>query len=701
MLRVGNAQEQIRAAVLTLAGSQDLLAAVTQQASAVTCFIVTLTTAEHIALFNMMEPGPNRIYMAILYVEVTKKTRDANLEVMILFMLLHLADATVSVEQLNDFTNSSIVYGPASQDRFRAVRDTDVGRDLLRRQRLEYLHAAHEWLLDYIDAARVTVRSMASVFQPVLTDTRRNDAEHAASRAEVARVTPEVVAHVDRFAHELQGALEDLFGRADALRQYAQMQALTEASALAVTTPDDDAAFEQRVAYLLIHSDPRAAWETLQRFRSTVLRAQVTSVGGANEARPDAGTDSTTQRAPRFGRVGGVADPLQQFSERLRLEMDVQDPSPKVGIDGLFERIVPSLQQAAVIEYVLTDTETFAFVLRAQAPEPMIVRIPLGRSTVRRAVRELLEGTSRFRLGVFEQGWRISASSERGLKTLDSLTPLVRWIPDLLGDCSHVCVVPYGEIHALPLHAIPVAQTPIRRYLVETHSVSYVPAAEFVPTQAPRGATRSGRRALVAGTMLAHEDGAALDAHLNRIAALFDRAEILRSCDATPTAITQLAARAFFDVVYLHGHGRFVADAPAESGILLSDGTHLPTMVAPPATHALRAVDVASSDLAGDLCVLASCLSGRTRIQPGDEVLGLVRSLFVRRFRSAVTALWSFEVHSGRTLLEEFLAQTIGATVHRGAALAAIQRRMLYGDFGERWRHPYFWGAFVLLGDWR
>lgn|GEM_PF-2859871 len=692
--------ERLRAAIQSIAIALDLHAAASEQAGAIAGLLVSMTAGEHLAAFNATPPGIERIYLAILYLDVTKRTSEASLEVLTLFMLPRLGDETIStVEDLQEFAGTLLIYTPAFGERFEKLRNYSGAIDLLRRHRLEHIYVAHEWLMEYVAELRTTMRSIAAAFEPVCGAALKNDVEHAESRATIERMAPDVVAAFTRFSGGLTDRIDDLFGRSLALRRYIQMQALTDVEAIAIATVEDNIALESEIAGCVGRNEARRAWEILQRSRSTVLLSELPAIGTVHRAATD-----EQAWARRFEEARRIADPVARFAERLRIESRLSHTPGTLDLQRLYEQLMSQRDSSATVEYVLTDTATIALVLRPGDDEPFLVRIPITRQDMQEATEALLFGSSRFRRGVFEEGWRIAAGSQMGLATLDALAPLVQWIPDLLSDCRHICFIPYGELHALPLHALPVQTGEHRRFLVESHSVSYLPATALVPMcMVNDRAARDDRRALVAGTMFAGQDAEALHDHFQRVSTILEpgRTVLLEGLAATSAAIQARAGEGPWDLVYLHGHGQFGPSDPWESGILLSDGRTLPTRRSVDNPHLLRVRDLVATQLTGDLCILASCLSGRSSVHAGEELVGLARSLFLSGFRSAITALWSFEVASGRRVIEEFLLRTFGDKLPKGTALAEVQCRMLRGEFGERWRHPYFWGAFVLLGDWR
>ena len=62
-----------------------------------------------------------------------------------------------------------------------------------------------------------------------------------------------------------------------------------------------------------------------------------------------------------------------------------------------------------------------------------------------------------------------------------------------------------------------------------------------------------------------------------------------------------------------------------------------------------------------------------------------------------VASLWNVEDQSTRDLMVEFY-KALKEGKSKSQALAQAQRRLLAQ---EKYRHPFYWAPFVLIGDWR
>jgi CHAT domain-containing protein len=115
----------------------------------------------------------------------------------------------------------------------------------------------------------------------------------------------------------------------------------------------------------------------------------------------------------------------------------------------------------------------------------------------------------------------------------------------------------------------------------------------------------------------------------------------------------------------------------------------------------LTAEEIAAIDLSGlEWAVLSACDTGLGRVQDGEGVLGLRRAFEVAGAGTLIMSLWMVEdevTHEWMRRLYEGRARgrSTAAAVH-GASVGLIEERRADG----RSTHPFFWGAFVAVGDW-
>ena len=95
-----------------------------------------------------------------------------------------------------------------------------------------------------------------------------------------------------------------------------------------------------------------------------------------------------------------------------------------------------------------------------------------------------------------------------------------------------------------------------------------------------------------------------------------------------------------------------------------------------------------------ELLVLSACQTAR-----GDKraALGLAGIAVRAGARSTVASLWSVSDEATALLMSTFYEELAGGNVTKGEALRRAQQAVLQH---EEFQHPYFWSAFILVGNW-
>jgi tetratricopeptide (TPR) repeat protein len=192
-------------------------------------------------------------------------------------------------------------------------------------------------------------------------------------------------------------------------------------------------------------------------------------------------------------------------------------------------------------------------------------------------------------------------SAEHGLARLDErlLGPLRRRI-----DTRPLVIVPTGALHAVPWPALPS---------VAGRAVTVVPSAAWWADRSLGDGAASPAPSAASVTLVAGPGLPGARAEVAELAARYAGAQVLTGEQATTEAVS--AALDGTALAHLACHGRFRADNPLFSALELADG-------------ALTVYDLEQLSRAPDRVVLSACDSGVSAVRPGDELLGLLSSLF-------------------------------------------------------------------------
>ncbi len=129
-------------------------------------------------------------------------------------------------------------------------------------------------------------------------------------------------------------------------------------------------------------------------------------------------------------------------------------------------------------------------------------------------------------------------------------------------------------------------------------------------------------------------------------------------------------------------------DALDAAGLLLAGATD--------AEGRLTAREVAALDLEGtQLAVLSACETGVGQVAAGEGVYGLRRALAIAGAEAQVVSLWKVHDEATAELMGDYYRRFRGGE-GRSEALRQAQLSML--GKAER-AHPYYWAAFVPIGD--
>jgi CHAT domain-containing protein len=104
--------------------------------------------------------------------------------------------------------------------------------------------------------------------------------------------------------------------------------------------------------------------------------------------------------------------------------------------------------------------------------------------------------------------------------------------------------------------------------------------------------------------------------------------------------------------------------------------------------------------------VLSGCETARGRVAAGEGVIGLSWALFVAGSPAAIVSLWKVESASTAQVMQTFHREwrspppRPGTPIGRRVSKAqALQRASLQLASSVRYRHPFYWAGFVLVGD--
>ncbi|MBW4673200.1 MAG: CHAT domain-containing protein [Desmonostoc geniculatum HA4340-LM1] len=149
-----------------------------------------------------------------------------------------------------------------------------------------------------------------------------------------------------------------------------------------------------------------------------------------------------------------------------------------------------------------------------------------------------------------------------------------------------------------------------------------------------------------------------------------------------------------YKMLHFATHGFLDSTEPELSGIVLS----LIDKQGKSQRGFLRLTDIFNLNFPAELVVLSACETGLGKEVKGEGLVGLTRGLMYAGAARVVVSLWNVDDEATSLLMSQFYTQMLQQGKTPAAALRAAQLKMWEQ---EKWRNPYSWSAFTLLGEWR
>ena len=150
-----------------------------------------------------------------------------------------------------------------------------------------------------------------------------------------------------------------------------------------------------------------------------------------------------------------------------------------------------------------------------------------------------------------------------------------------------------------------------------------------------------------------------------------------------------------YKVLHFATHGLVVNEVPELSAVVLSqfeegvgeeDGY-------------LRIEEIAELELQADLVTLSACETSPGGIDGDAGIMGLTQSFILAGANAVSMSLWLVADESTSQFMVTMYGMVQEKGINYAEAITEVKRQFISGDFGEKYRAPYYWAPFVYYGN--
>lgn len=408
--------------------------------------------------------------------------------------------------------------------------------------------------------------------------------------------------------------------------------------------------------------------------------------------------------------------------EQAEIRAEIRNTSPRLAslvypqpldLEGTLDMLDPG---TVLLAYSVGERSSYLFVVEVDRSSLSV--FPLGANEA-----ELRMLISQYRARV-----------QQGQRDDERLTQLARELSDtLLGPgaesiarADRLVIAADGPLHLLPFAALTDPLSPESgRFLIERKSLTIVASATVFAEMKQRRRKRPNPHVVGFGDPVVTVDGQGISSselswigqrlgplpgsrkEVEALGRVFGKAStIWIGTEATEERVKKVGTGAA--ILHMAVHGVVNENQPMESALVLAT----PATENPGRDNGLLQVWEVFEQLRldADLVVLSACDTALGREVSGEGLMGLSQAFSYAGSRAVLASLWGIADASTAELMQRFYDNLrSGKTTSqalRAAQLELIRAPLKCGADDESgceldFRHPYYWAAFQLMGDWQ
>ena len=112
----------------------------------------------------------------------------------------------------------------------------------------------------------------------------------------------------------------------------------------------------------------------------------------------------------------------------------------------------------------------------------------------------------------------------------------------------------------------------------------------------------------------------------------------------------------------------------------------------------LAALEIFRMSIPADLVVMSACETGKGKIYKTEGIVGLTRAFMFAGAPRVICSLWKVHDEATQALMIKFYELWNPKDGNGLGAAAALKKAQEFVKSHEKWKHPYYWAAWVLWG---
>ena len=355
-------------------------------------------------------------------------------------------------------------------------------------------------------------------------------------------------------------------------------------------------------------------------------------------------------------------------------------------------------EPSALIEFVVGEEEVFTFVVYRDAARKISLKVfPIAIND-----RQLATQIEAYRASV-ENGDPGFRKASQDLYDL-----LLKPAAPLLAGKTNLIIVPDGPLWNLPFQTL---LDESGKYLIERAAVSYAPSLTALWEMSRKAKIRKHDAAY---ELLAIGNPSVGEATRERVKRVFTnreldpipeaeqlvkklgemygsrRSKIYLGDEAREQTVKTESPK--YRIVQFATHGILNNTSPMYSHLVFARSEKNPNE-----DGLLEAWELKDLDLRADMIILSACETARGRVSNGEGLIGMTWASFIAGAPTTVASQWRVEPGSTSELMLEFHRQLLSNS--KVVKAEALRRASLKVMRTPRYRHPLYWGGFVMIGD--